>query len=419
MRKKYHHHGIFPRSATPRLPGAPRQAGTWSQVLSYRQQYRYSHSTTTKTKTTTTTTAAAAAPDSTHHAFDRALKRQQRNNAARATLKWRSSNNNNNNISDDGIINYDYIRDEIAARLVDRLDDMKRAFPLALDFGAGAGYVYRAICADDALVGNDDNNTLGGGIGGVRKLVQLDTAATLLHRDDDDDTVAWPGAHRCDSYRMLVEDEEGKLPFPDGTFDLVMSSCALHWINDLPRVFSEIHRVLKPDGCFLLAMMGGSETLPELRAALVLAELEREGGVSPHVGPFVQLVDVGSLMQRAGFALPTLDVDTHRVSYPNAAVLMEHLQRMGESNAALKRRKHVSKDTFLATACIYDGMFPAPVDGSGESAIEASVQIIYAVGWTPHASHPQPKERGSATHKVGEIVRVTRSSDVNADTNAK
>ena len=37
----------------------------------------------------------------------------------------------------------------------------------------------------------------------------------------------------------------------------------------------------------MFAMVGG-ETLPELRVATVLAELEREGGVSPHVGPFVQ-----------------------------------------------------------------------------------------------------------------------------------
>ena len=345
--------------------------------------------------------STTAALESTHLAFDRDLKRQQRNNAARATQKWRQHGN-------DSVINYDYIRDEIAARLVDRLDDMKRAFPLALDFGAGAGHIHRALCADDALVGDTgDGSPNGGGIGGVRKLVQLDTAETLLHRDAN---LEFEGSHRCDSYRMHVGDEEGRLPFPDGTFDLVMSSCFLHWVNDLPRVFAEIHRVLKPDGCFLLAMMGGSETIPELRAALVLAELEREGGVSPHVGPFAQLVDIGSLLQRAGFALPTLDVDTHRVSYPNAAVLMEHLQRMGEGNAALKRRKRVSRDTFLATACIYDGMFPAPNDGSGESAIEATVQIIYAVGWTPHASQPLPKERGTATHKVGEIVEVTQSS---------
>lgn len=330
---------------------------------------------------------------STHNAFNRPQKRKQRDNAARAIKTWRTSKSND-------VVEYDYIRTEIATRLVDRLDDMKRAFPLALDLGAGSGHIYRAICANDALEGYDTEPF--GGIGGVRKLVQLDASHTLLHRDAD---LPVEGSHRCDTYRLAANDEEDALPFPDGTFDLVISSCALHWVNQLPQVFAEIHRVLKPDGCFLLAMMGGTEILPELRAAMVLAELEREGGVSPHVGPFVQATDVGSLLQRAGFALPTVDVDTHTVTYPDATVLMEHLQRMGESNASLQRRKRVSLDTFLATACIYDELFP-----SDDGDIEASMQVIYAIGWTPHESQPKPLERGSATHKVGDIqVEVNRT----------
>lgn len=324
-------------------------------------------------------------------------------------MLWRENSRANGDV-----VEYDYARDEIAARLVDRLDDMKRSFPLALDLGAGAGHLYRALCANDALEGYDDKPT--GGMGGVRKLVQLDASRAQLYRD-----AGFPvaGSDRCDTYRLAVGDEEDDLPFPDGTFDLVMSSCALHWVNRLPQLFEEVNRVLKPDGCFLLAMMGGTETLPELRASMVMAELEREGGVSPHVGPFAQGSDVGSLLQRAGFALPTIDVDTLTVAYPDAAVLMEHLQRMGESNASLQRRERVSLDTFLATACIYDALFPT--EGGGE--IEASMQIIYAIGWTPHESQPQPLERGTATHKVGDLsaVEVTKtgSGDATNPTQAK
>jgi NADH dehydrogenase [ubiquinone] 1 alpha subcomplex assembly factor 5 len=157
--------------------------------------------------------------------------------------------------------------------------------------------------------------------------------------------------------------------------------------------------------------MGGT-TLPELRASLVMAELEREGGVSPHVGPFVELSDVGSLMQRAGFSLPTLDVDTFRVAFPNAAVLMEHVQRMGESNASVRRRPRTSLNTFLAASCIYQGQFALPQDeyndnnNARNNEVEASVQVIYAIGWTPHESQPQPLPRGSATHKMGDLSAV-------------
>jgi NADH dehydrogenase [ubiquinone] 1 alpha subcomplex assembly factor 5 len=311
---------------------------------------------------------------STSKAFDRPFKRVQRDNAARLAKKYDPSK-------------YDYLQEEISVRLVDRLDDIRReeGFPLALDIGAGAGHVYRAICAEDAIMGE-------GGIGGVRKLVQLESADEFLHRDANQSI---PGQERCDTYRLCA-DEEKRLPFPDGTFDLVISSGSLHWVNNLPGLFAEVNRVLKPDGCFMFAMIGGT-TLPELRVALVLAEQEREGGVSPHVGPFAELSDLGGLLQRHGFALPTLDTDSIRLAFPNAAVLMEHLQRMGEGNASLKRRPRIALDTFLAATCLYDHMYP---EGSDESAVEASVQVIYAIGWTPHESQQKPLVRGSAQHRI-------------------
>ena len=162
----------------------------------------------------------------------------------------------------------------------------------------------------------------------------------------------------------------------------------------------------------MFSMIGGN-TLAELRVALVLAELEREGGVGPHVGPFVNLSDVGSLLQGAGFSLPTIDVDTVRISYPTAPVLMEHLQRMGEGNASLRRRNYTKKDVFLAASCIYDEMFSVESEGLGdqETDIEASVQVIFAIGWSPHASQQKPKARGSATHRIAEVgVTKTKSS---------
>jgi NADH dehydrogenase [ubiquinone] 1 alpha subcomplex assembly factor 5 len=345
------------------------------------------------------------------YAFDRSFKRLQRDNAARATRKWRSHDYNNP-------VTYDYFHQEVASRLVDRLDDIKRTegFPLALDLGAGPGYVHRAICADDFILNDvsdldDDENSHDtirgpvGGIGGVRKLVQLDSSAEMLHRDED---IPVDGSHRCDSYRLRLEDYEDSkpLPFPNDTFDLVISSASLHWVNQIPRLFKEVSRVLKPDGCFMFAVIGGT-TLPELRVSLVLAELEREGGIGPHVGPFVGLSDVGSLLQRAGFALPTLDVDTFTVSFPDATVLMEHLQRMGESNACIQRRGTISKDVLLAAACIYDHMFPL---AESPHEIEASVQVVYAIGWKPHDSQQKPSRRGTASLRVGDIVENTKVS---------
>ena len=84
-------------------------------------------------------------------------------------------------------------------------------------------------------------------------MVLLDSSDGMLHSNDDE---LIEGAHRCDSYKLQADEEEN-LPFPDGTFDIVLSSQSLHWVNDLPQLFKEAFRVLKPDGCFIFSMIGG------------------------------------------------------------------------------------------------------------------------------------------------------------------
>src|SRR5205085_1252148 len=76
----------------------------------------------------------------------------------------------------------------------------------------------------------------------------------------------------------VVADEEA-LPFAPHSFDLVLSAMDLHWVNDLPGALIQIVRILRPDGLFLGAMLGGG-TLWQLRQALATAESEVEGGLS-------------------------------------------------------------------------------------------------------------------------------------------
>eukprot|EP00984_Skeletonema_dohrnii_P014273 scaffold5981_cov146-Skeletonema_dohrnii-CCMP3373.AAC.2 len=374
---------------------------------------------------TTTTTGSETAP------FDRSVKLKQRTRAAESCRQHYHYNNTNDVSSSRPILPYDYFHREIAQRLVDRLDDInirengEGGFPLALEIGAGAGFVHEAImdgCAadnededDELLLDNstDNNNVLYSGRGGVRKLVQLDSCSAMLHRDDDSTTASSTDGTTtiCETYKLVTE-EEGPFPFPDGTFDLVISSMAFHWINDLPRLLTEIKRVLKPDGCLLFALPGGN-TLPELRSSLVLAELERTGGVSTHLGPYVDLSNVGSLLTGTGFKLPTIDVDDVQIGYPNMMVLMEHLGRMGEGNACLNRKERVGLGTFVGAACLYDELYSAKEHDGGEEeeeedGIVASAQIIYGIAWKEHEAQPKPLERGTATHKMTDIA-VTKT----------
>lgn len=62
------------------------------------------------------------------------------------------------------------------------------------------------------------------------------------------------------------------------------------------------------------------------RCSLQLAELERVGGISPHISPFVQVRDVGSLLSRAGFTMLTVDTDEIVVGYPSMFELIFDLK---------------------------------------------------------------------------------------------
>ena len=123
------------------------------------------------------------------------------------------------------------------------------------------------------------------------------------------DLLRQPIADRFTSIRRVALDSDSEaLGLPPESLDLAVSALAFQFVNDLPGVLAQIRRALRPDGLLLAAMIGG-DTLTELRQAFAEAEAECEGGVSPRVAPFADLRDVGSLLQRAGFALPVTDVD--------------------------------------------------------------------------------------------------------------
>jgi SAM-dependent methyltransferase len=184
------------------------------------------------------------------------------------------------------------------------------------------------------------------------------------------------------------------------SLDLALSALALHFANDLPGVFAQIRRALRPDGLFLTALLGG-DTLTELRQSFTAAEVELEGGLSPRVLPFADLRDLGALLQRAGFALPVADVDRVVVRYDNAFALMQDLRRMGATNVLTERRRTpLRRATLLRMAQIYGERF---ADSDGR--IRATFDIIWLSGWAPHASQQQPLKPGSAEASLAEAVR--------------
>ncbi len=265
---------------------------------------------------------------------------------------------------------HSFLAQEVSARLAERLGDIKRRFPVAVELG----------CRDGCLAAELS------GLNGIERLIQCDLSPAMV--------ASTSGAYR------VVADEEW-LPFATASLDLVVSALSLHWVNDLPGALIQIRRALRPDGLFLGAIFGG-DSLTELRQSLARAESEVEGGISPRIAPFAEIRDLGALLQRAGFALPVVDSDTINVSYPDALALMRELRGMGESNVLRERRMGFTRrSTMLAAVEHYRQMF-----GDDSGRIPATFQVLYLAGWCPHESQQKPLKPGS-----GEVSLKTALGD--------
>lgn len=290
----------------------------------------------------------------------------------------------------------DYLRDEVAARLCDRLLDIKRSFPKALDFGANACNIARVLTRPDPDLEAQTPVTepIAKRIG---RMICTDTSEGMLYRDQD-----MPFNQEIDITRQVLQNPEF-VPFEPETFDLVMSSLSLHWINDLPSVLTQINHCLKPDAPFVAAMMGG-DSLFELRGSLQLAEQERLGGIGTHISPLADVRDVGNLLTRAGFKLLTVDVDDIIVDYPHIFALMADLQAMGEANAALRAEPGaISRDALLAAEAIYRELYGEEQE-DGSKTIPATFRTIYMIGWKEGGEQPKPLERGTGEANLTDVL---------------
>ena len=253
--------------------------------------------------------------------FDRRTVRQHRDRAARTVTQ----------VSD-------VLRDA-AERLLDRLDDTSRRFTDALDVG-GRGVVAPLL--------------RGRGL----RVVSCDLSPAMAGLND----------------AVCVAADEECLPFAAASFDLIIASLSLHWINDLPGALLQFRRALRPGG-LLLASLPAFGTLSELRMALTEAELDIAGGASPRVSPFPELRDCAHLLQRAGFTLPVADMEDIRLLYANPLALLSDLRAAGETNAIRQRSRILPART----------LFPAALARlpTQDNRIAVSLRMAVMTGWAP------------------------------------
>jgi SAM-dependent methyltransferase len=259
-----------------------------------------------------------------------------------------------------------FLLDVAAEEMAFRLMTVERRFDQAVELFGGTGAVARAAMAT-------------GKIGTLRR---VDVAG-------ESDTAA---------------DDFEDVPLEADSVNLVIAPLGLHLVNDLPGSLVRIRRALKPDG-LLLAAIPATGTLAELNDVLLETEARLFGGASPRVAPFGDVRSIGALLQRAGFALPVADVETYTVRYESLFGLMKDLRAFGMTNALANRsRRPVSREFFIEAAKLYAERHADP-----DGRIRATFAIVYLSGWAPHESQPKPLKPGSATMRLADALKASKT----------
>ena len=107
---------------------------------------------------------------------------------------------------------------------------LERGFDHSLEVGAGTGYF--------------SLNLLRAGI--VRDATCTDISPGMVR-------ALGANARRLGLTVKSAQADAESLPFPEGSFDLVLGHAVLHHLPDLDRAFAEFHRVLEPGGWIVFA----------------------------------------------------------------------------------------------------------------------------------------------------------------------
>ena len=241
---------------------------------------------------------------------------------------------------------HDTLQQEVQSLLIDRLGFYLETPERVIDVGAGTG-------RGTALLRKRYPKA---------QVVAMDLALPMLRAAKKHATWLKPFQRVCA--------EATSLPLPDHSVDVLHSNLCFQWIDDLPALFGECVRVLKPGGLLVYSTFG-PDTLKELRTAWAQADEQ------PHVSRFLDMHDLGDAMINAGLRDPVLDVDRYTLTYSEPRMLLKELQGLGATNADRERERHLlGKRHYQRMLAAYETM---RVDGR----IPATWEVVTAHAWGP------------------------------------
>jgi malonyl-CoA O-methyltransferase len=206
------------------------------------------------------------------------------------------------------------LEEEVAARMLERLDYIRLEPQRVLDAGSGPPRLGLRKRYPGALI------------------VALDFALTMLPRRP---WLAGVFPRIFHGKVAAVCADLATLPLADASVDLVWSNMALHWLSDPLSAFREIRRVLSPKGLVMFSTLG-PDSLKELRAAAG----ERR------VHAFIDMHDLGDMLLAAGLAAPVMDMEMLTLEYPDAERLLGDLRGSGQTSARADRPRGLAGRAF-------------------------------------------------------------------------
>jgi malonyl-CoA O-methyltransferase len=243
------------------------------------------------------------------------------------------------------------LQNEVCERMLGRIEYIKHGPASILDAGSGTG---------NALAG-------------LRKrypsahIVAFDLALGMLSRGRQ--RMPWWRTALKRHMHSVCGDIE-RLPFGARAFDMIWSNLTLQWVDELPRVFSDMKRVMAPGGLLMFSTFG-PDTLRELREAY------RDVDRYTHVNRFIDMHDIGDMLVHSGYGDPVMDMEHFTLTYENVGALMRELKAIGAHNVTLGRPLGLSgRKAFEAVARNYESM-------RREGRLPATFEVIYGHAWTP------------------------------------
>ncbi|HTI47759.1 MAG TPA: malonyl-ACP O-methyltransferase BioC [Casimicrobiaceae bacterium] len=250
---------------------------------------------------------------------------------------------------------------EVSGRMAQRLDYVKVSPDMVLDLGCGTGEAIGELAARypaARIVGLDVAEPM---VAAARARTQI--GRTLLRR------LLRPVLRGPAGLApWFVCGDANAIPLRGVAFDLVWSNLALQWINDLPRVFGEVRRVMKVGGLFTFTTFG-PDTLKELRSAFARADSYT------HVSRFVDMHDIGDALVAAGFADPVMDMEMITLTYATPAALLRELKGIGATNATRGRPRG------LTGARRWQRVLASLERARRDDRIPATFEVVYGHAW--------------------------------------